>query len=85
MFVAIKPTMYFHPRHVDLDPWQEQSSAELKAFLDRFGTLRTVESGLGTPDALFGKLNSVVLAMIQEVSASCSYPGVIVFVKSRRV
>ncbi|CAM9093241.1 unnamed protein product, partial [Laminaria digitata] len=46
---------------------QEQSCEELKAFLDKFGTLRTVESGEGTPDALFGKINSVVLAMIQQV------------------
>lgn len=47
---------------------QEQSSDELKAFLNKFGTLRIVQSGEGTPDALFGKLNAVVVTMIQEVS-----------------
>lgn len=47
---------------------QEQSSDELKAFLNKFGTLRIVESGEGTPDALFGKLNAVVVTVIQEVS-----------------
>lgn len=46
---------------------QEKSWEELKAFLGKFGTLRTVESGEGTPDALFGKLNAVVVAMLEEV------------------
>lgn len=54
----------YHMLHLE----QERSSDELKAFLDKFGTLRIVDSGEGTPDALFGKLNAVVVAMIQEVS-----------------
>lgn len=70
MFVAVKPVMHLLRRHINFDAWQEQSSEELKAFLDKFGTLRTVESGESTPDALFGKMNSVVLAMIQEVNVS---------------
>ncbi|CAM9397884.1 unnamed protein product, partial [Ectocarpus sp. 12 AP-2014] len=45
---------------------QEQTSEELKAFLEKFGTLRVVDSGESTPDALFGKLNAVVVAMVQE-------------------
>ncbi|CAB1113052.1 unnamed protein product [Ectocarpus sp. CCAP 1310/34] len=45
---------------------QEQTSEELKAFLEKFGTLRIVDSGESTPDALFGKLNAVVVAMVQE-------------------
>lgn len=47
---------------------QEQTSAELKVFFQKFGTLRIVDSGESTPDALFGKLNAVVVAMVQEVS-----------------
>lgn len=47
---------------------QEQNADELKVFFQRFGTLRIVDSGESTPDALFGKLNAVVVAMIQEVS-----------------
>ncbi|CAM9201758.1 unnamed protein product [Ectocarpus fasciculatus] len=45
---------------------QEQTSEGLKAFLEKFGTLRIVDSGESTPDALFGKLNAVVVAMVQE-------------------
>ncbi|CAN0085787.1 unnamed protein product, partial [Ectocarpus sp. 12 AP-2014] len=45
---------------------QEQTSEELKAFLEKFGTLRVVDSGESTPDALFGKLNAVVVAMVHE-------------------
>ncbi|CAM9137868.1 unnamed protein product [Ectocarpus sp. 4 AP-2014] len=45
---------------------QEQTSEELKTFLEKFGTLRMVDSGDSTPDALFGKLNAVVVAMVQE-------------------
>lgn len=48
---------------------QEKSLEELKSFLARFGTLRVVDSGEGTPDALFGKLNAVVVAMLREVNA----------------
>lgn len=48
---------------------QEQTSEGLKAFLEKFGTLRIVDSGESTPDALFGKLNAVVVTMVQEVSA----------------
>ncbi len=50
---------------VDTTP-QERASERLKAFLQKFGTLRIVDSGESTPDALFGKLNAVVVAMIQE-------------------
>lgn len=54
---------------------QEQASEELKAFLGKFGTLRIVDSGESTPDALFGKLNAVVVEMVREVrdqtSAQC--------------
>ncbi|CAN0076746.1 unnamed protein product [Scytosiphon promiscuus] len=45
---------------------QEQTSEHLKAFLNKFGTLRVVDSGESTPDALFGKLNAVVVAMVRE-------------------
>lgn len=63
---------------------QEEASEALKNFLGKFGTLRMVDGGDCTPDALFGKLNSVVVAMIQEVclffgrkknTASTSLPG----------
>lgn len=47
---------------------QEQTSEKLKVFLEKFGTLRMVDSGESTPDALFGKLNAVVVAMVQKVS-----------------
>lgn len=47
---------------------QEQTSEGLKVFLEKFGTLRIVDSGESTPDALFGKLNAVVVAMVQKVS-----------------
>lgn len=50
---------------------QEQASEELKVFLEKFGTLRIVDSGESTPDALFGKLNAVVVAMVQQVSVVC--------------
>lgn len=53
--------------------WQERASERLKAFLQKFGTLRIVDSGESTPDALFGKLNAVVMAMIQEGVMVCSY------------
>lgn len=76
--------MCLRRRCFNFDSWQEQSCEELKAFLDKFGTLRTVESGEGTPDALFGKINSVVLAMIQQVrEAMIYYPGVVVVDSSR--
>ncbi|CAM9309255.1 unnamed protein product, partial [Sphacelaria rigidula] len=48
---------------------QEEASEALKNFLGKFGTLRMVDGGDCTPDALFGKLNSVVVAMIQETPA----------------
>lgn len=48
---------------------QEQTSEDLKVFFQKFGTLRIVDSGESTPDALFGKLNAVVVAMLQEVSS----------------
>lgn len=47
---------------------QEQTSEELKVFFQKFGTLRIVDSGDSTPDALFGKLNALVVAMVQDVS-----------------
>lgn len=47
---------------------QEQTSEDLKVFFQKFGTLRIVDSGESTPDALFGKLNAVVVTMVQEVS-----------------
>lgn len=52
---------------------QERTSERLKGFLRKFGTLRIVDSGESTPDALFGKLNAVVVAMIQEGVTVCSY------------
>eukprot|EP00903_Cladosiphon_okamuranus_P015252 g14094.t3 len=48
---------------------QEQTSEELKIFLQKFGTLRIVDGGESTPDALFGKLNAVVMAILQEARA----------------
>ncbi|CAM9180110.1 unnamed protein product, partial [Hapterophycus canaliculatus] len=46
---------------------QEQTSEGLKSFLDKLGILRIVDSGESTPDALFGKLNAVVVDMVREV------------------
>ena len=46
---------------------QDESSQGLKAFGAKLWTLRTVDSGEGTTDALFGKVNAVVMDMIQQV------------------
>lgn len=68
---CLSPIHYFPHAYVrGTFPGQEESSEKLKMFLSKFGTLRTVDGGECTPDALFGKINSVVVAMIQEVSVS---------------
>lgn len=49
-------------------PPQEESAKRLKAYVQRFGTLRIIDGGESTPDALFGKLNAVIVEMIHSVS-----------------